>query len=626
MAAFPDALPIRLFPAVIALCLIAGCSDDDHHRSATATATVSRTAAVTPTATASRTAAVTAIVTVPNTAAATATSTAPPSHTAAASATPTAAATDTGPPAQTATATASRSSTPVPSSTGTATASSTAPPSATTTPTQTLAPSNTPTATHTPVPTETPTASPTNTPAVSNPTIDGPVTGGRGAPFVQTTNFALSAVGYQQAEYYVTGTAQAYINVGEFGSDGMWEAAKAGTAPYKTRIVVYRPIDAQQFNGTVLVEWLNVSGGLDAGPDWTFMHTELIREGFAWVGVSAQRVGIEGSGTPNLGLKTVDPFRYGSLQHPGDSYSYDMFSQVAQAVRAPQGIDPLDGLRPERVIAIGESQSAFRLVTYVNAVHPLVRVFDGFSIHSRSDGGAPLSQAPEPDVRVPSPSFIRTDLQEPVLVVETETDLLILGYQAARQPDSAAFRSWEIAGTAHEDTYGLILGFLDKGDSPDVADVIENARPVPGFIICDRPINSGYQHFVMKAAIAALDRWVRGEGAPPTSPLLEIADGTPPQFRTDEFGNALGGIRTPAVDVPIATLSGLGQTGGGNFCTIFGTTVKFPPIRLSEIYPTHEGYVAAVNDATDSAVAAGFIRPADAPLIKAAAERSDIGG
>ena len=585
-----------LLMSVLAVVALAGCAGDGNsQRTATATATAL------------------------NTPPATATSAAP-SHTAAATSTATSAATDT--PAATRTATTAATATmPV--------ASPTAMPNDTTTPT--LTPDDTATPTTTPIdtatPTATPSATPTSTSAVPNPTIEGPVTGGRNAPFVQTTTFALADVGYEQSEFFMSGVARAYTNVGDFASDGVWPAAPAGSAPYKTRIVVYRPIDPQHFNGTVLVEWLNVSGGLDAGPDWTFMHTELTREGYVWVGVSAQVVGIEGrsGGGLNLGLKTVDPMRYGSLVHPGDSFSYDMFSQAGQAVRDPHGVDPLDGLRPARVIAIGESQSAFRLVTYVNAIHPLVRLFDGFFIHSRGDDGAPLSQAPEPDVPVPSPSFIRTDLHEPVLTFETETDLLILGYLSARQADGPFFRAWETAGTAHADTYSLIVGFGDEGDSLKAAEVIENARPVPGFILCDSPINSGYQHFVLKAAIAALDRWVRGGGAPPTSPLLDVAEGTPAQFRTDEFGNALGGIRTPVVDVPIAKLSGLGQSGG-SFCSIFGTTVKFGPVRLAELYPTHDGYVSAVNDATDNAVAAGFIRPADAPLIKEQAAQSDIGG
>ena len=185
---------------------------------------------------------------------------------------------------------------------------------------------------------------------------------------------------------------------------------------------MYRPTSPKEFNGTVVVEWLNVSGGLDASPDWTGAHTELIRDGFAWMGVSAQYAGVEGGGAllpiVNLPLKTVDPARYGSLVHPGDSFSYDIFSQAAQAIRHPTGASPLGDLEVKRVIAAGESQSAFRLVTYIDAVHPLAAVYDGFLVHSRGAGGAigaPLSESPQPSIPVPSPALIRTDLRATVL-------------------------------------------------------------------------------------------------------------------------------------------------------------------------------------------------------------------
>jgi hypothetical protein len=459
---------------------------------------------------------------------------------------------------------------------------------------------------------------------VPNPVLEGPVTGGSGAPFIQSTSFDLAEVGYRQTELFVSGTARAFTNLGPLSEDGSWNAALSGsTADYKVRIVIYRPIDAQVFNGSVIVEWLNVSGGVDAAPDWTSTHTELIREGYAWIGVSAQRVGIEGGGGPfNLSLKTIDPARYGSLNHPGDSFSYDIYSQVARAVIAPTGIDPLDGLRPDRVIAAGESQSAFRLVTYINAVHPLVRLYDGFLVHSRGGGAAPLSQSPEPDVGSTGAIRTRTDLREPVLTFQTETDLVTLGYLPARQPDSANFRLWEVAGTAHADTYTLIVGFTDKGDTTRGAELIVENAPIPGFIECDTPINSGPQHFVLKAAVHALDRWVRGDGPPPPAALLDVTgDG---DFVLDELGNVTGGIRTAAVDVPLATLSGLGQTGG-NFCRIFGTTVPFDDAMLANLYPTREAYVSAVTAATDAAVEAGHIRPADAEIIKAAAQEAHLG-
>jgi hypothetical protein len=55
------------------------------------------------------------------------------------------------------------------------------------------------------------------------------------------------------------------------------------TAAYKTRILVYRPTSPRKFSGTVVVEWLNVSGGVDAAPDWTQGHVEMLRKGVVWV-------------------------------------------------------------------------------------------------------------------------------------------------------------------------------------------------------------------------------------------------------------------------------------------------------------------------------------------------------
>jgi hypothetical protein len=73
---------------------------------------------------------------------------------------------------------------------------------------------------------------------------------------------------------------------------------------------VYRPTSLKEFNGTVVAEWLNVSEASMRRRIWTGAHTELIRDGFAWVGVSAQYAGVEGGGTilgiVDLPLKTVD--------------------------------------------------------------------------------------------------------------------------------------------------------------------------------------------------------------------------------------------------------------------------------------------------------------------------------
>ncbi|HET6949690.1 MAG TPA: alpha/beta hydrolase domain-containing protein [Acidimicrobiales bacterium] len=452
-----------------------------------------------------------------------------------------------------------------------------------------------------------------------------PATGGGGVPVVPGfTAFDPAAVGYEQSEVFLSGTASAYQPAGTFGTDGKLAVAAASTAPYTTRAVVMRPTDPHRFNGTVVVEWLNVSGGADAGPDWILAHTELVREGMAWVGVSAQKVGVDA-------LRSDDPLRgdavrYAGLSHPGDSYSYDIFSQAGQAIRDDGGL-VLGGLQAEHLLAVGESQSAGRMVTYIDAVHPLAGVYDGFLVHSRSAGGAPLSQAPQPNVPVPTPLPIRDDLGEPVLVFQAETDV-VFSNLGARQPDTDRYRLWEVAGTAHFDFYGLSIGRTDIGDGRAGEAFLASMQnptnqPNPNFT-CNSPINTGPAHYVLDAAFRALDRWVTKGVLPPIAPRLETTGVSPVVFATDADGNVLGGIRTPAVDAPVATLSGLGQSGN-QFCFLFGTTQPLPADRIEALYPTHGRFVAAWTRATRSARRAGFLVPADARELVVAAAHSDIG-
>lgn len=462
-------------------------------------------------------------------------------------------------------------------------------------------------------------------PSASDPAVSGPVTGGNGAIVLASTAFPLSQVGYEQSEFFLSGKASAYEPVKPLTTDGKWSvtAIPGANKSYTTRAVVYRPADPRRFNGTVLVEWLNVSGGLDDAPDWTFAHDEMIRDGFAWVGISAQALGVTAT-------KNADPVRYAALNHPGDSYSYDIFSQAGQAVW-DNSAQLLGGLKPSHVVAIGESQSAFRLTTYIDAVQPLVNVFDGFLVHSRGAGSSALSQAPEISAPTATPPVVlfRTDLSVPVLTFETETDLLGLGYFPDQQADSALFRLWEVAGTAHADSYLLSVAATDTGNGAGDIQLFNtmlhpSANAIPG-ITCDTPVNSGEQHYPLDAAVFALNLWVTHGIAPAHAPRLEINPGPPPSFVLDSHGNVVGGIRTPAVDVPVATLSGLGQNGA-SFCFLFGTTVPFNSATLSALYPTHQVFARDWINDTINGVLKGFIRPADGLRLAIAGAESTVGG
>jgi hypothetical protein len=74
----------------------------------------------------------------------------------------------------------------------------------------------------------------------------------------------------------------------------------------------------------------------------------------------------------------------------------------------------------------------------------------------------------------------------------------------------------------------------------------------------------------------------------------------------------------------VATLSGLGQTGGTPFCQLFGSTVPFTDDQLTTLYRNHGGFVRAWSRATLSAAQAGFLRPADTFYLVVAGAESDV--
>ena len=444
-------------------------------------------------------------------------------------------------------------------------------------------------------------------------------------PFYATT-VDLKAAGYVEQEFFIEGTANRYTTPA--ASTGAAGSVIDGGHPYKTRIVVRRPATQAKFNGTVVVEWNNVTAGHDLDIDWFQAHDYLIRSGYAWVGVTPQRIGVEA-------LKVWNAKRYGSLDVTAggtvanDDLSYDIFTAAAQVIRrqGSQGsINVMGGLRIERMFATGHSQSASRLATYVNAVHPLQHVFDAVIIHG--GGGR-----------------VRTDLDVKVWKLSSETDVLN-GQAASRQPDSDKFRHWEVAGDSHVDlqfvTYSRQLSQRDGspvapgftpggaprgGATPAAAPAAPAAaRGTTNAGGCDRP---SYSHipfyFVMDAAIDHLVKWVKDGTLPPTAPEIEVSSVGPPVVVVrDKAGNALGGIRLSQHAVPTATNTG--QNSGPGFCRLNGSYEPFDAATLASLYPTHAGYVAAVRDVTAKNVKAGYILQPEADQTIAEAEKSAIGG
>lgn len=450
-------------------------------------------------------------------------------------------------------------------------------------------------------------------PPVANPTVTGPIPAraplgdkSRDYPWF-TTQHNLAAVSYVEEEYFYEGTASQFDTPA--GADG---TLKDSGHKYKTRLIVRRPIDPKKFNGTVLAEWQNVTAGYDLDAHWESTFEQIVRGGYAWVGISAQRVGVQQE--PN-GLKLYSPTRYASLDVTdggaitNDGLSYDIFAQGMQAVKHPQGVSPLGPLKAQHVIAIGASQSAARLGIYINSLHKqLGGPVDAYLVFI---GGAK----------------IRDDIPVPVMKILSETDAI--GQVPSRQPDTAKFVEWEVTGASHAGRHlALNSGSLNRRDS------IVREAPVCTYPMWPRtPIDN-----VLGASYDLIDKWIKTGIAPPSAPKAEVEShegqlparpgeaartGTVYDYKRDERGNALGGIRLAEFAVP--TSLSTRDNSGNTFCRLYGRYEPFPDEVINQLYPTHASYVEQVKKVTEANVKAGYIQAADGQRTIVRAERSYIG-
>ena len=461
-----------------------------------------------------------------------------------------------------------------------------------------------------------PTAAGAAAPSIYQATADftGPITTGSVIEPLSANPLQLAANGYIQQEFFAAGIATAFTAKSE-PSNGRLTVVPGTKASYRTRILVRRPNNPAHFNGNVVVEWMNVSAG-ESAPDWDYLNPELMRAGYAYVAVSVQHLGVDGGapilGTPggsanataSGGLVGSEPARYATLHQPGDQYALDIYAQIGQALRNPKN-NVLGTLHPKHILALGESQSAFYLTTYADALQPLTHTFDGIFIHSRGGTGASLSGATITGKQQgPNNLRIRTDLNVPVFMFETQTDLIELGYAAAQQPNTSSIRTWEVAGTSHADAYE-VGGYASS-------------------LGCTTPVNDGPQHTVVQAAFAAFTKWV-DSGTPPPSPTpFKLSSTEPATLALDGHGNVIGGVRTPAVDVPVSTLSGAAPAGASELCALFGSAVPFSPSTLTSLYKTKSNYLSSYTASLDKAIKGGYILPADRASLLAQAERVQI--
>jgi hypothetical protein len=428
-----------------------------------------------------------------------------------------------------------------------------------------------------------------------------------GAPEVEPLDVALGSGPFRsvaaaiegfgdEQEWILEGHASRFRLVGEYLPSGRWSAEPAESAPFRTRLHVVRPLPSR-FNGTVVAVWNNVSSGNDgvyAGADTEI----LVRDGFCVVGVTAQRFGIEAD---ELGLAAQDPVRYGSLRHPGDDYSFDIFRQAVALLSTARVGHPLAGLDVQRVVAAGASQSACRLATFHNCLHASSAI-DAYMLIVYAGNGTYVdttTTVPAGFEEVPDNSLVgilpfrthqlRDDVGVPVMLVNSETEASL--FTNNDQPDTEWLRVWENAGTSHVGTN------------------LSQVPALPGNAPCRGSFGPA-----VRGAYHALQEWLTTGALPPSQP--RIAQGPDLAIARDHHGNALGGIRWPHVEAPLATHRGESPNGQ---IDLLGSSIPFPLDEVRRLYADRADYETRCAAAVEALVATGVILSDDADTVLVAA-------
>jgi hypothetical protein len=332
---------------------------------------------------------------------------------------------------------------------------------------------------------------PENPTPVGLPQVTGPVTG-PGTMYESVQSLApgkgLSYFNYEAKEYFVSGTANG--------------------RPYKTRVVVRKPVSNAKFNGLVLAEPMHPSGSAHM-----FEFTSIYGMSTGYIAIDMLIGGMQ---------QVIDhnPDRYKDFTVE-PAQNNEVIAQIGALMRSSGSTNPLAGLGMRKMILAGTSATAGTLINYLPAhmvyrTPDMQRIFDGFMPTSN---GSLIRQIDVPLVHVP-------------------TMLEVRGPNVTSRQDGDApgdqYRVYEFPGMGHVDSR-------------------DNVRLIPN--PCKFPTNQFPAQAFMSVALHHLFQWVDKGIVPPNADRIwkdrnEKNDGSP--MVMDEHGNPRGGVRNTYVDVPTA--------------------------------------------------------------------------
>ncbi len=443
--------------------------------------------------------------------------------------------------------------------------------------------------------------------------------------------------GYVEKEFIQSGKANVY----DIGADDRAVVSSSGH-PYATRLLVRYPNDPAKFSGRVFIDILNASSGVDLEDIWRRSWRHLMLSGDAYIGITSQSLTADA-------LKKFDPVRYAAInwQVNGvneDGLVWDMLSQLGSQLRQPGTGGLLATLSPTWVYLGGQSQSGFYMNAYLSAFADRLEkagpnskpLFDGY-LNLAGPGTMPLRREKGvPSASVPKSLYKATSVPQIVLMSEAESrfyDVLGNGvpgrypamapYQRRADANSASdkFRFYEVAGAPHSDPTSPIIPINSE---------IAKAK-ADGGSRAPKAYFSGHEEPVLQldafvnGALENLHAWAaKGIPAPPAdNHWLQFATSLDAKGKLlhapvpDQFGNALGGLRSPLIEAPLYQYLGRGKSADGKFAGDWGSMIKLSDASINTLYGGNcNVYQARFDAAADALVTGRYLVGRDAQDLK----------
>jgi hypothetical protein len=352
----------------------------------------------------------------------------------------------------------------------------------------------------------------------------------------------------------------------------------SGTAagePYETRLVIRKPRDNSKASGLVVAEAMHPAGAAHA---FEYNSMYIMSEGHIAVEIVTQGIEL---------IAAFNPQRYGFAKFNNNQTS-EILAQAGALMKSPQS--PIANIGVRKMVLWGTSASSRILTNYLPS-HKVFKLADMSNIY---DGFMPTMNGT---------TIAPVDV--PIIQVPTQHEFQAVA-TATQDSDEAGqqFRVYQFPGMAHLDTRNTFRRFTQE----------DCVHPLSGF-----PIEA-----YTSVALHHLLQWVDKGISPPRAPrvimdMFEDNDGSLMQL--DEYGNAMGGIRSVYVDLPTVKYTminepnpdssgpGLGRMDTPLLCFLSGWQTPLPAATLRAKYGSTANYVSMVEARLKELEAEGWSLP-----------------